>query len=129
MTVNREEIVAAFYEAFNQHDIEGAEVHLAPEVHWSTAEGGAASGRAAFRTYWQGTWAKGDVRIEPMQMETLGDKVHVRVQQVATGMGGNVVENKKVEQIFGFTGAFISSIETIDRDPNPDTDEEDDEDE
>ncbi len=125
MTVSREEIVAEFYEAFNQHDIEGAEVHLAPEVHWSTAEGGAASGRAAFRTYWQGTWAKGDVRIEPMQMETLGDKVHARVQQVSTSATGTVVENKKVEQIFGFTGVFISSIETIDRDPNPDTDEED----
>jgi ketosteroid isomerase-like protein len=124
VTVNREEIVAEFYEAFNQHDIEGIEVHLAPDVQWVTADGGSAHGRAAFKTYWQGTWAKGDVRIEPMQMETLGDKVHVRVQQVATGMGGNVLENKKVEQVFGFTGAFISTIETIDRDPNPDTDED-----
>ena len=124
MSVNREEIVAEFYEAFNQHDIEGMEEHLAPDVQWVTAEGGSAHGRAAFRTYWQGAWAKGGVRIEPMQMETLGDKVHVRVQQVVTAMAGGVLENKKVEQVFGFNGVFISSIETIDRDPNPDTDEE-----
>jgi ketosteroid isomerase-like protein len=125
VSINREEIVAEYYEAFNQHDIEGVEVHLAPDLHWVTADGDSAHGRAAFRTYWQGTWTKGDVRIEPMQMETLGDKVHVRVQQVATGMGGDVIGNKKVEQIFAFTGPFISSIETIDRDPNPDTDEDD----
>ena len=125
MSVNREEVVAAYYEAFNQHDIEAVEVHLAPDLAWVTADGGRAHGRAAFRTYWQGTWAKGDVRIEPMQMQTLGDTVHVRVQQVSMGMDGAVLENKKVEQVFGFAGAFISSIETIDRDPNPDTDEDD----
>ncbi len=125
MTVNKEEVVAEFYEAFNQHDIEGMEVHLAPEVHWTTAEGGRERGRAAFKSYWQGAWANGDVRIEPMQMETLGDKVHVRAQQVVTSAARAVLENKKIEQIFSFAGAFISDIQVIDRDPNPDTDEED----
>jgi ketosteroid isomerase-like protein len=125
MTVNKEEVVAEFYEAFNQHDIEGMEVHLAPEVEWTTAEGARARGRAAFKTYWQGTWAKGEVRIAPMQMETLGDKVHVRAQQVVSTTAGAVLENKKIEQIFGFTGAFINDIQVIDRDPNPDADEED----
>jgi ketosteroid isomerase-like protein len=125
MTVNKEEVVAEFYEAFNQHDIEGMEVHLAPEVHWTTAEGARERGRRAFKTYWQGAWAKGEVRIAPMQMETLGDKVHVRAQQVVSTAAGAVLENKRIEQIFGFTGAFISDIQVIDRDPNPDADEED----
>ncbi len=128
MTVNRQEVVAEFYEAFNQHDIEGMEVHLAPEVHWTTAEGGHAHGRSAFRTYWQGAWAKNEIRIEPMQMETIADKVHVRAQQVVSGDSGAILENKKIEQIFSFQGAFISDIAVIDRDPNPDTDEDEDDD-
>ena len=43
MSVNRQEIVAEFYAAFNQHDIEGMEVHLAPDVQWVTAEGGSSN--------------------------------------------------------------------------------------
>ena len=126
MTVNKQEVVAEFYEAFNQHDMEGMEVHLAPEVHWTTAEGGHAHGRSAFRTYWQGAWAKNEIRIEPMQMETIGGRVHVRVQQVATAPGGAVLDNRRLEHIFSFDGAFISRIEAIDRDPNPDNDEDED---
>lgn len=126
MTVNKQEVVAEFYEAFNQHDIEGIEVHLAPEVHWTTAEGARERGRAAFQTYWQGAWAKNEIRIEPLQMETLGDKVHVRAQQVVTSPSGAVIENKMIEQIFGFVGVFISDIQVIEHDPNPDDDDEDD---
>jgi len=125
VSIDRERIVAEFYEAFNQHDIEGVEVHLAPDIDWTTAEGGRERGRAAFRTYWTGAWRDGNVRIEPTQMVTTGDgKVHARAQQVATGPGGKIVDNRVIEQIFGFDGVFISRIDVIDQDPNPD-DEED----
>lgn len=126
MSIDLQEVVAEFYEAFNQRDIEGMEVHLAPEVEWPTADGARERGRAAFKSYWEGAWAKADIRIEPMQMETVGDEVHVRVQQVATSPAGAILENKKLEHVFGFEGAFIARIEAVDRDPNPDEDEEDD---
>ena len=56
MSIDRESIVAEFYEAFGQHDIEGMEANLAPEVDWTTADGRRERGRAAFKTYWQGAW-------------------------------------------------------------------------
>lgn len=126
MSIDREKIVAEFYEAFNHRDMEVMEAHLAPEVDWTTADGGLQRGRSTFRTYWQGAWQATDIRIEPMQMVTAADgSVHVRAQQVVTSPDGKILENKKIEQIFGFDGVFISQIEVIDRDPNPDDEDED----
>ena len=103
------------------------EEHLAPEVDWTTADGHRGRGRAAFKSYWQGAWQSAEIRIEPMQMVTTPDgAVHVRAQQVATSPDGKILENKKIEQVFGFDGVFISRIDVIDRDPNPDTDEDED---
>ena len=127
MSIDRERIVAEFYEAFGQHDIEGMEANLAPEVDWTTADGRRERGRAAFKTYWQGAWQSAEIRIEPMQMVTTPDgDVHVRAQQVATSRDGKILENKKIEQVFGFDGVFINRIDVIDRDPNPDDDEDED---
>ncbi len=39
---------------------------------------------------------------------------------------GKILENKKIEQVFGFDGVFINRIDVIDRDPNPDDDEDED---
>ena len=123
--MDREKIVAEFYEAFNHHDMDSMEAQLAPEVDWTTADGRRERGRAAFRSYWNGARQAGDIRIEPMQMVTSADGVHVRAQQVATSSDGTILENKKIEQIFGFDGVFISRIDVIDRDPNPDDEDED----
>jgi ketosteroid isomerase-like protein len=126
VSVDRERIVAEFYEAFNHHDMEVMEEHLAPEVDWSTADGARQRGRGTFRSYWLGAWQTADIRIEPMQMVTTDDgEVHVRVQQVVTASDGKILENKKLEQVFGFVGVFINRIDVIDRDPAPDDEDED----
>ena len=125
MTVTHQEVVAEFYRAFNRRDLDSAEENLAPEFAWTNLEGGQERGRAAFRAYWLSTWAKNDVRIEPIDMQVVGDKVHARVQQVVTAPGGVILDNRKMENIFGFDGVFIASIVVIDRDPNPDADDED----
>lgn len=127
MNIDREKIVAEFYEAFGQHDIEGMEANLAPEVEWETADGRRERGREAFRAYWEGAWKTAEIRIEPMQMVTTPDgAVHVRAQQVVASPDGRILENKKMEQIFRFEGVFIDRIDVIDRDPNPDDDEDED---
>ncbi len=125
MSVNHQEVVAEFYQAFNQRDLDSAEERLAPEFAWVNLEGKPERGRAAFKAYWLSTWAKNDARIEPIDMQAVGDKVHVRVQQVVTAPGGVILDNRKMENIFSFDGAFISGIAVIDRDPNPDADDED----
>jgi hypothetical protein len=62
-----------------------------------------------------------------MQMVTTADgEVHVRVQQVVTAGDGKILENRKLEQVFGFVGVFINRIDVIDRDPAPDDDEDED---
>ena len=51
---------------------------------------------------------------------------NVNAAGVVTASDGKVLENKKLEQVFGFNGVFINRIDVIDRDPAPDEDEDED---
>ncbi len=59
MSIDRERIVAEFYEAFGQHDIEGMEANLAPEVDWTAADGRRERGRAGVQDVLAGRLAVG----------------------------------------------------------------------
>jgi hypothetical protein len=128
VSIDKEQIIADLYNSFNARDIDGVLENLAPEVDWPNGmTGGREHGRAAVRRYWENQWKEINPRVEPMQMETTPDgKVHVRVQQVVTGLDGAILQNKKLEHVFTFDGPFVSRMDIIDRDPHPDDDEDED---
>jgi ketosteroid isomerase-like protein len=129
MSIDRQQIVAEIYDALNARDLDELLEHLAPEVEWANGiDGGREHTRAGVRAFWEKTWKEVNPRIEPTEMETMGDMVHVRVQQFVTTLAGAVLQNKKVEHIFTFAGPFVSRLEVIDADPFPEKDDDEDDD-
>ncbi len=128
MTTDHREVLMQMYRAFNERDIEGATEFLAPEVDWPNATtGGRERGRAAVRAYWEKQWQETDPRVEPLQIDIGTDgKAHVRVHQFIRALDGAILEDRKVEHIYTFDGAFIAGMDVIAADPQPDDDDDDD---
>lgn len=129
MTTDHREILMGMYRAFNDRDLDGATEFLAPEVDWPNAmTGERVQGRAAVRAYWKAMWTEIDPRIEPLKVTGGVDgKVHVRVHQFVRARDGAILEDRKVEHIFTFDGAFISRMTIVEADPDPDADLDDEE--
>lgn len=120
-------IIAKVYRAFNDRDIDGVFVHLAPGVDWENGTtGGRVIGRDALRSYWTEQWKDLDPKVEPMRIDVEDDgSVHVRVDQLVRDRAGNILVNREVEHVFEFDGPFITRM-TVDDAP-PEADEEDEE--
>ncbi|MCB1498436.1 MAG: nuclear transport factor 2 family protein [Bauldia sp.] len=127
MSVDRQLIVAGIYDALNARDLDELLEHLAPEVEWAHGiDGGREHSRAGVRAFWEKTWKEVNPLIEPMEMQTVDGAVHVRVQQFVTSLAGAVLQNKKVGHIFSFDGPFVTRLDVIDADPNPEADDDED---
>ena len=117
------------YRAFNARDAEAATSRMTPDVDWPNGTtDGRVCGPSAVRRYWENQWREMDPRVEPLKVDfdDAGD-AHVRVHQLVRSRDGAILEDRKIEHIFGFEGPFISRMTVVDRDPEPDDDEEDEE--
>ena len=125
----RRSILLGMYDAFNARDLDRATEFLAPDVDWpNSMTGGREHGRAAVRAYWEHVWAQIDPVIEPIKVDFAADgNAHVRAHQLVKGLDGAILEDRKLEHIFTFDGAFVTRLVIIDEDPDPDADADDDE--
>jgi hypothetical protein len=123
----RRSMIEKLYRAFNERDIEGVMVNLAPGVDWPNAKtGGRLSGRAAVRAYWLKQWQESDPRVEPLQIDIAPDgSAHVRVDQLVRSLDGKILQNRQVGHDYQFDGAFISRMTIVDVADGGDDDEED----
>ena len=127
MNAARREALMSLYRAFNARDIDAAVSRLAPEVDWPNGiTGGRERGPSAVRRYWEEQWQETDPRVEPLKIDfdDAGD-AHVRVHQLLRGLDGAILEDRKIEHVYSFEGPFIKTMTIVDRDPEPDDDEED----
>ena len=126
MTVDQREILMGMYRAYNERDIEGATEFLAPEVDWpNEATGGHVHGRAAVRQYWEDQWKQSNPRVEPLEIDVdHSGNARVRVHKFVTSLDGAILEDRKLEHVFTFDGAFVAKMIILDADPE--TDDEDD---
>ena len=127
MTVDKDQTIAAIYNAFNARDIDGVLNHLAPDVDWPNGmTGGREHGRAAVKSYWEKQWKEIDPRVEPLRIDVAPDgKAHVRVHQFVTAKDGAVLQDKKIEHVYSFDGPFVSRMDINDADPHPEDDGDD----
>lgn len=127
MTVDKDQTIAAIYNAFNARDIDGVLNHLAPDVDWPNGmTGGREHGRAAVKSYWEKQWKEIDPRVEPLRIDIAPDgKAHVRVHQFVTAKDGAVLQDKKIEHVYSFDGPFVSRMDINDADPHPEDDGDD----
>lgn len=111
----RRAMLEEFYRAFNERDMEALLEHLAPGVEWPDVVGGArVSGRDAVRAYWQKQWQEIDPTVEPVRIDIAADgTARVLVDLLVRTLAGEVVQNRRVEQIFTFEGTFISHMTSI----------------
>ena len=82
MTIDKEQLIAAIYNAFNARDIDSVLNHLVPEVDWPNGmTGGREHGRAAVRTYWEKQWREIDklnARLQALEQAAAVAGVHLR---------------------------------------------------
>jgi len=116
------------YRAYNERDIDRATEFLAPEIDWpNEATGGHVHGRSAVRQYWEDEWKQSDPRVEPLEID-VDDTGHarVRVHQFVKSLDGAILEDRKLEHVYTFDGAFVAKMVVVDADPADDEDDEDD---
>lgn len=115
-----------FYSAFNNRDADAATGRMTPDVDWPDAGGGRVRGPTAVRRVLEAAWRAGDPRLAPTAIDFDGDGLaHVRVHELARSTTGDVVEDRKIEHVFAFNGAFIARLDVVERDPDPEADEDD----
>jgi len=115
------------YRAYNERDIDGATEFLAPEVDWpNEATGGHVRGRSAVRQYWENQWKESNPRIEPLEID-VDDTGHarVRVHQFVTSLNGAILEDRKLEHVYAFDGAFVAKMTVLDTAPEDDDPDDD----
>lgn len=129
MNERAREVLMGFYRAFNDRDADAATGRMAPDVDWPDASGKRIHGPSAVRRVLEAAWQESDPRLEPTAIDFDGEGLaHVRVHELVRSKAGDVVEDRKIEHVFAFDGAFIARLDVIERDPDPEA-EEDDEDE
>ena len=126
LTGERRHALAEMYRAFNQRDIDGALVHLAPGVDWPNAQnGGRVVGRDAVRAYWLKQWSEIDPRVEPLEIDLTPGGATVRVDQLVKSLDGKILSNHRVEHVYTFDGPFITRMTIVDRGESGDEEEGD----
>ena len=128
MTVDRAEMLKEMYRAFNTRDIDGALAHLHPDVDWTDGlTGSRLHGRAAVRRTWEKQWQTLDRRAEPLAIDVdpSGDTARVRVHRLVTSRDGTILDNRRVEHVYGFDGAFVKHMDILDAGTDEDDEDED----
>lgn len=126
--VDRAEMLKEMYRAFNARDIDGVLAHLHPDVDWANGmTGGREHGRAAVRRYWEREWQTIDPRVEPLAIDVDPSGVaHVRVHQLVKAPDGAIVQDRRLEHVYGFDGAFVKRMDILDTGADGSDDEDDD---
>jgi ketosteroid isomerase-like protein len=124
------EVLMDFYRAFNNRDAEAATGRMAPDVDWpDEATGGRITGPSAVRRAFETEWRESDPRLEPTAIDFDGEgRAHVRVHELVRSPGGDILQDRKIEHVFTFDGAFIARLDVIERDPDPEAEEDDEDD-
>ena len=103
------------YRAFNDRDLDAALEHLAPGVEWPNERTGATlHSRDALRGYWQTWWAEENPTLEPMRIHFTKDGgARVLVDELISAKDGKILQNRRVDHVFAFDGAFISRMTIV----------------
>jgi hypothetical protein len=114
------------YRALNQRDADAALANLGPGVAWPDEEtGGVVTGHDALRAYWTALWKKSDVIVEPVRITMDGPgRARVRVDELVRSLDGKVLRHGQAEQVFEFSGPFISRMTSTPVADEPEDDED-----
>jgi hypothetical protein len=106
-------VIEQAYSAFNRRDIDGALALMTEDVSWPKAsEGGKIVGKDEIRGYWTRQWGEFDPHVEPLAInEEEGGRVRVRVHQLVTSLGGDVLADGEVVHVFTLKSGLIAAMD------------------
>lgn len=112
MTLNQQ-FFQNLYQAFNKREVETVISLMHPDVKWANGmEGGFVYGRDAVREYWQRQFEMIQPQLEPLNFETdENNRSIITVHQIVRDLGGNLLMEKTVRQIFTFEDGLIRVFE------------------
>ena len=113
MTPERLQLLQNLYEAFNKREFEKVLSTMRPDVKWANGmEGGFVYGRDAVREYWRKQFEVVQSHLEPLGFEVdENNRNVVTVHLVVRDLGGTLLLEKTVQQIFTFENGLISLFE------------------
>jgi nuclear transport factor 2 (NTF2) superfamily protein len=102
--MDRNQRLAALYDAFNRRDIDAVLAALAPDVVWPNGwEGGVLHGRDEVRDYWTRQWAAIDPTVVPLAFDDESDgRVRVTVHQIVRTLQGALAADEMVQHVYRF---------------------------
>jgi limonene-1,2-epoxide hydrolase len=111
----RRDMLEQVYRAFNDRDLDAALERMAPGVDWpNEVTGGELHGRDALRSYWQKWWSDVNPTLEPMRIHFTKDgAARVLVDELVSAKDGEILQNRRVDHVFEFDGAFISRMTIV----------------
>jgi ketosteroid isomerase-like protein len=113
---DRQDRLAALYDAFNARDVEAVVAQFAPDVDWPDAwRGGRVIGRDAVRAYWLAQWAVIEPEVHPRRVRDLADgRVEVLVEQRVRDADGDQLAHAFVLHTYTFDGPLVSRMDVGD---------------
>jgi ketosteroid isomerase-like protein len=104
-------------EAFNRRDFDAALASLHDEVTWerflSRAEAATplVRGKEELRHVWESQVEALDLRIEPEEFISIGEKVIVPTQVIAQGSGSDITLTGSVTWVYSFERGVVTRVE------------------
>jgi hypothetical protein len=110
---NTQTLIAEVYSAFNQRNIDSALALMSESVSWPKAsEGGRVIGKEEIRAYWSRQWKEFDPHVEPIEVIDRGaGKIDVRVHQLVTSLGGDVLSDSEVWHFYITADGLIERMD------------------
>lgn len=108
------------YRCFNDRDVDGVLVSLAPDIAWANGmEGGHVHGPEAVRDYWTRQWAIISPHAEPLSFDRAADgSVVVTVEQTVRDLDGRPLgepthglKDRIVRHVFRFEGGKVTRFD------------------
>ena len=110
---NTQTLIAQAYSAFNQRNVDGALALMSENVSWPKAsEGGRVVGKEEIRSYWTRQWKEFDPHVQPLEViDREGGITHVKVHQLVTSLGGDVLSDSEVWHVYTIANGLIERMD------------------
>lgn len=111
--MEKRELLAAAYRAFNARDIDAVLALTVPDVDWPNGmEGGRVHGHDAVRNYWRRQWLVVDPHVDPIGFEDEeAGRIVVDVHQVVRDPGGTIILDRLVQHVYSFREGLIERMD------------------
>jgi hypothetical protein len=107
------EVILAAYRSFNERDMEAVLALMTDDVNWTNGlAGGRIKGKAELRRIWTLQWTSVNPTSEVLGISVDAEgRTIVRVRQVLHEVGGLLLNDQEIEQVFTLRDGLIARMD------------------